>query len=89
MNNNASDNTNQTGAIVIDTPEGIAAYRLLALHNALKLEIKGLKSRFRVADQVRTILTKAQKKASRNKVKLLEEYESYLREIKVLQPKTS
>jgi hypothetical protein len=30
---------------MIDTPEGIAAYRFLALRSALKLEVKGLKRR--------------------------------------------
>ena len=32
-------------AIVIDTPEGIEMYRLLALRYALKLEIVGMKRR--------------------------------------------
>jgi len=32
-------------AIVIDTPEGIEMYRLLALKYALKLEIAGMKHR--------------------------------------------
>jgi hypothetical protein len=29
--------------IIIDTPEGIYMYRLLALRSALKLEVKGIK----------------------------------------------
>jgi hypothetical protein len=36
-------------AIMIDTPEGIEAYRILALKGALKLEIAGMKGRGRSA----------------------------------------
>jgi hypothetical protein len=32
-----------TGATVIDTPEGIEAFRLLAIKGRLSLELKGLK----------------------------------------------
>jgi len=32
--------------LVIDTPEGIRAYRLLALRAALGLEVKGMRGRF-------------------------------------------
>jgi hypothetical protein len=35
------------GLIVIDTPEGIEAFRLLAIRSRLKLEMQGL--RFRVS----------------------------------------
>lgn len=32
--------------LVIDTPDGIRAYRLLALRAALGLEVKGMRGRF-------------------------------------------
>jgi len=73
-------------SLVIDTPEGISAYRLLALKGALKLETRGLQmSRgFKVSVAVRDILKDAGKKTPASKVKLLEAYEAHLREIKVL-----
>lgn len=39
--------------IVIDTPEGIAAFRCLALLGRLRLEAKGLKFRIPTAPRVR------------------------------------
>jgi hypothetical protein len=72
------------GAIVIDTPEGIEAYRLLALKGALKLEARGLRfkgGRVSAAQAVR----EAMGVTTRNKAKLLEEYEAWLRERSLLQ----
>jgi hypothetical protein len=41
--------TNQTRAAVLDTPEQIAAFRLLSLRSMLKLEILGMTRRGRSA----------------------------------------
>jgi len=73
-------------AIVIDTPEGIAAYRLLSIRSALKLEVIGLRmSRgFKASAVARDELKAAGKAAPANKAKLLEAFEAYLREIGVL-----
>lgn len=74
--------------LVIDTPEGINAYRLLALKGALKLETKGLSmSRgIRASVAVRKVLSDAGKPASRNLVSLLAEYETHLRSLGILSP---
>jgi len=62
-------------SIICDTPESIMAFRLLAMRGALKLETKGLRhSRGSVANSVRHMLNSRTK----NKEKLLAEYESYL-----------
>lgn len=53
---------------------GVDMYRLIALKHALKLECMGLKSRHRVADQIREILGSK----TRNKAKLLEEFTARL-----------
>ena len=39
--------TKQNGAVVLDTPEAINAFRVLALKSALSMEIQGLKRRGR------------------------------------------
>lgn len=66
---------------IADTPEKIAAFGLLALKGALKLETKGMQmSRGRKASvMVRTILKKAKKPAPQNKVELLTAFENHLR----------
>jgi anion-transporting ArsA/GET3 family ATPase len=73
-------------AIIIDTPAGIAAYRLLAIKSALKLETKGLQMSRGVKASViaRDELKKAGKAAPANKAKLLATFETHLREIGVL-----
>ncbi len=72
--------------LIADTPETVAAFRLLALKGALKLETKGLKmSRgVRASVMVRTILKEAGKGAPQDKALLLAAFEAHLREIKVL-----
>jgi hypothetical protein len=74
------------GILIADTPAKVAAYRLLALKGALKLETKGLQMSRGVRASViaRDELKKAGKPAPANKVKLLEAFEAYLREIGVL-----
>jgi hypothetical protein len=68
------------GGFILDTPKDIEAYRLLALKGALKMETIGLKSRFNVAEQIRQMIGSI----TRNKKKLLTEYEAWLREKGVL-----
>lgn len=71
--------------IIADTPEKIAAYRLLALKGALFLETKGMKARGRAASViVREVLKEAKKKAPANKEKLLECFIAHLRENGIL-----
>lgn len=67
----------------IDT---IAAFRLLSMKGALKLETLGMhhSSGRSVAKPIRQMLKEAGKNAPRNKTLLLAEYEAYLREIDVL-----
>lgn len=61
---------------IIATGDGIVAYRLLALRSMLALEIKGLKhSRGSIAARIRQEFGLK----SRNKTKLLAEYEAVLR----------
>lgn len=57
-----------------DQFNGPLMYRLLALKSALKLEILGMKSRHRVADQIRNLIGSK----TRNKVKLYDEYLKYM-----------
>jgi hypothetical protein len=64
---------------IIDTPEGIRAYRLLALRAALGLEVKGLKGR---VNAYATIKKEFNLKGSKQKVYDL--YEAKLREMKIL-----
>lgn len=73
-------------ALIADTPEKIAAFRLLSLKGALTLETKGLQmSRgVKASVLVRDTLKAAGKPAPQNKVKLLEAYVAHLREIGVL-----
>jgi len=79
-------NNQSQGAIVIDTTEGINAFRLLAIKSGLKLETKGMKLSRGTACSVhaRTVLKEAGKKAPANKTALLAEFETHLREIGVL-----
>lgn len=61
---------------IIATGDGIVAYRLLALRSMLALEIKGLKhSSGSIASRIRQEFGLK----SRNKTKLLAEYEAVLR----------
>ena len=65
------------GLMVFDTPDGIETFRLLSIKGRLKLEIQtGLRWRIATAPIVRKIIGSTTK----NKVKLLAEYEQYLRD---------
>jgi hypothetical protein len=65
--------------LVIDTPEGIRAYRLLALRAALGLEVKGMRGR---VNAYATIKKEFGLKGS--KAKVYELYEAKLRELGIL-----
>jgi hypothetical protein len=66
--------------MMIDTPEGIAAYRMLALRSMLKLEILGMKhSR---GSAYATIKREFNLKG--NKQRVLDQYETLLREKGIL-----
>jgi hypothetical protein len=67
--------------LVIDTPEGIEAYRLLALRGALSLECKGMRRSH--GPSVATIVKREFNLKGNNK-KVLEQYEAILREKGVL-----
>lgn len=62
--------------LIIDTPEGITAYRLLALRGALKLEIMGMRRRGRSAYAI----IKEEFGLKGNKQRVLEQYEALLKE---------
>jgi anion-transporting ArsA/GET3 family ATPase len=67
--------------IIIDTPEGVAAFRLLALRSALSLEVSGLRvSRGRTAYAI----VKEEFGLRGGKARVLEQYEDLLRERGVL-----
>ena len=71
--------------MMIDTPESINAFRLLALKGALKLECLGMKRRGESASSiVRGILKGAGMQAPTSRQALFGEYETYLRSINVL-----
>lgn len=74
------------GMQIADTPETIAAYTLLVLKGALKLETKGLQASrgLRASVVVRNVLAKAGKPAPRDKNALLATFETHLRAIGVL-----
>lgn len=68
--------------IIADTPEKILAYRLLTMRSALKLESLGMKSsRGSVAKAVRHFIGSR----TRDKRALLNEFETHLRGISILQ----
>lgn len=72
--------------IVCDTPESINAFHMLSLKGALKLESLGMRhSRGSVAKVVKAILKEHGKKAPANKVALLAEFISFLKEKNILQ----
>ena len=66
---------------IVDTPDGIRAFRLLALRGALSLECMGLKRRGRPAS---VIVRETMGSTTRPKFKLLAEYEQWLRDQGVL-----
>jgi hypothetical protein len=65
---------------VIDTPEGIAAYRLLVLRSRLKLEILGMRSQINTAEVIRREFNLPIK----NRKKLLAAYEQILKDAGIL-----
>lgn len=79
---------NNSSALIAETPEQIAGFRLLALKGALKLESKGMQmSRgVRASVMVRDLLKAEGKKAPANKVQLLAAFETHLREKGILVP---
>lgn len=67
--------------MIADTPSAILAYRLLAFRSALKLETLGMtNSRGSVSNHVRKMCSSR----TRDKKKLLEVFESYLKSVNVL-----
>jgi hypothetical protein len=66
--------------IVCDTPEKIAAFRLLALRGALALEIKGLKRR----GQSASAIIKRGFNLKGNKQSVANQFEAILRELGIL-----
>ena len=68
-------------SIIIDTPEGIEAYRLLVLRGALKLEIAGMR---RSRGSSAATVIKHEFNLKGNNKSVLEQYESILREKGVL-----
>jgi len=66
------------GEIIADTPTKIERYMLVALRGALRLESVGLK-KSRGHSAAHIVRTKIKSK-TRDKVKLLSEYEAWLRE---------
>lgn len=69
-----------SGLMVFDTPEAIDAYRLLALRQMLKLEVKGMKRRGPAAFSV----IKKEFKLKGTKASVLEQYTSILKENNIL-----
>jgi hypothetical protein len=66
--------------MMIDTPEGIAAYRMLALRSMLKLEILGMKhSRGSAYATIKRVFN-----LKGNKQRVLDQYETLLREKGIL-----
>ena len=68
--------------IILDTPEAINAYRLLALKGALKLEIAGMQFKGGRLSAYRTIKEEFGFKG--NKQSVYDQYVAYLTEIGVL-----
>ena len=69
-----------SGGFIIDTPEGISAYRALAARGVLKLELLGMKSRGRgsISRVIEQITNGEVKAVRRNKKTVLVEYEQWL-----------
>jgi len=68
-------------SIIIDTPEGIDRYRILALKGSLKLECVGMKRRGRSAYS----MVKEEFGFKGNKKKVLEQLEKMIAELPPLQ----
>jgi hypothetical protein len=68
-------------ATVIDTPEGIDAYRMLALRSGLKLEVLGMRKR----GQSCLSIIKSEYGLKGSKQRVLEQFEDLLRQQGVIQ----
>lgn len=75
-----------TESFILDQPQQIHAWQLLAFYHMLKLEIKGMhhSSGRRASVFIRRLLLKERKPAPRNREDLLQEYEKYLVENGIL-----
>lgn len=71
--------------MVFDKPKDIEAFRLLALKGMLKLEIRGI--RFK-GGSIAVAVRKAMGGGARKRLKLLAEYETWLRERGILVEET-
>lgn len=69
---------------IIDTPEGIERFRLIALRGALRIEVRTGMRRSNSGRPTAELVREATGLTQRNKAKLLEEYEALLREAGVL-----
>jgi len=75
------EKTATLNSMIADTPSSIFAYRLLAMKGALKLETLGLKSSHgSVSENVRKLCGSR----TRDKKKLLAEFESHLKNHNIL-----
>ena len=68
--------------IVCNTPEQIAAFRLLSIRGRLKLELKGLRFRGRSTFSI----VKAKFGFKGNNAKVLEQFEAMLKERGIVRP---
>jgi len=66
---------------IIDTPDGIEAFRMLSIHGRLKLEMKGLRFRINTFAAVRRELGLAPRTP---RAKVLAAWETKMREMGVL-----
>lgn len=62
---------------IIDTPEGIEAFRLLSIHGRLKLEMRGLRFRINTFSAVRRELGLASRTP---RAKVMEAWEAKMKE---------
>jgi hypothetical protein len=69
---------------VIDTPEGIEAFRLLALRGALRIEVRTGMIRSNRGRATSVIVREVLGSKTRDKAKLLAEFEAALREAGIL-----
>jgi len=77
-------NNDSSKAIVIDTPAGIEAFRLLAIKNALKFEVECPGMRLTRNARPLALANQVMGTAIRNKAKCLKSFEEHLRKIGVL-----
>jgi hypothetical protein len=80
--------TNQNAIVAAETPDAVAAYRLLAIRAGLKLELVGMRvSRgTRASILARDVLKEAGKKAPAKLADLAPAYAEHLRALGILAP---